>query len=428
MTDNGSTPEAARRRFYGWWLAVIGAVIMAIGTVPLFQAPSLWLVVLSQSFGWTPFQISWAFTVTRVEGALLWPIAGWGVARLGPRKMVFIGLAVLGVGFLLFSRTASLGIFYLSFGIIGLGSRLCAWLPVETALNNWFHLRRATAMSIPMLGLGLGGISIVPLLAWSMGWDVQTAMELPGRPGWRNTALAVGAVGLAASVPLALLVRNRPEDYGQRPDGATAETDASVPDYSWRAAVKSGQFWLLVAAGACYAAADSAALALHQPTNELGSTLVVVQSLIMFAFILPGGLFGDRVSLRLALCVFGVVQALALAGLAAGGPAGLFLFSILVGASRGGRMGPSLAIYGTYFGRRNFATIVAIFSLVSDVAGLLTSAIVSANFAAAGDVAISVLIALGISTAGAALYLLAGSPRLGPSQPQSPIAEGPSTD
>ena len=99
----------ARGVFYGWWLAVIGAVIMVIGTVPLFQALSLWLPVLSQNFGWTPFQLSWAFTLTRVEGTVLGPIAGWGVDKLGPRKMVAIGLVIFGIGFFVFSRTEICG-------------------------------------------------------------------------------------------------------------------------------------------------------------------------------------------------------------------------------------------------------------------------------------------------------------------------------
>jgi MFS family permease len=117
----------ARGLFYGWWLAVIGAVIMVIGTVPLFQALSLWMPVMQGNFGWTDSQLSWGFALTRVEGTVMGPIAGWGVDKLGPRKMVIIGLIVVGVGFLLFSRTQTLWMFYLAFMVISLGSGLGSW-------------------------------------------------------------------------------------------------------------------------------------------------------------------------------------------------------------------------------------------------------------------------------------------------------------
>ena len=113
-----------RGMFYGWWLAVVGAVIMVIGTVPLFQALSLWMPILQQNFGWTTTQLSWAFTLTRVEGTVMGPIAGWGVDKLGPRKMVVIGLLIFAAGFILFSRTANLWMFYLSFVVVSLGAGL----------------------------------------------------------------------------------------------------------------------------------------------------------------------------------------------------------------------------------------------------------------------------------------------------------------
>ena len=94
--------------------------------------------ILQQNFGWTTTQLSWAFTLTRVEGTVMGPIAGWGVDKLGPRKMVVIGLLVFAAGFILFSRTANLWMFYLSFVIVSLGAGLGSWLPANTALNNWF--------------------------------------------------------------------------------------------------------------------------------------------------------------------------------------------------------------------------------------------------------------------------------------------------
>ena len=49
--------------FYGWWLAIAGAGVMALGTVPMFQGLPLWNPVLRNSFAWTASQMSWAFAV-----------------------------------------------------------------------------------------------------------------------------------------------------------------------------------------------------------------------------------------------------------------------------------------------------------------------------------------------------------------------------
>ena len=89
-----------RGMFYGWLMAGVGALVMAMGTVPLFQGLPVWNPVFS---GWTAGQMSWAFAATRIEGGLLGPVEGLLVEKLGPRHMVFIGMTILGTGFVLFS-------------------------------------------------------------------------------------------------------------------------------------------------------------------------------------------------------------------------------------------------------------------------------------------------------------------------------------
>ena len=74
-----SFPEVSHRirgLFYGWFMAGLGALIMAVGTVPLFQGLPIWNPVLRNTFGWTTGQMSWAFAVTRIEGGLFGPMEG----------------------------------------------------------------------------------------------------------------------------------------------------------------------------------------------------------------------------------------------------------------------------------------------------------------------------------------------------------------
>ena len=426
-----------RGMFYGWWLAVIGAVIMVIGTVPLFQALSLWLPVLSQNFGWTPFQMSWAFTLTRVEGTVMGPIAGWGVDKLGPRKMVVIGMVIFAVGFILFSRTDNLLMFYLAFVVVSLGAGLGSWLPANTALNNWFRRRRSTAMSIPMLGFGLGGVVIVPLMAWSMGWDIKAGVEIPGRLGWQNTALLVGAIGLVSAVPLALLVRNRPEDYGQHPDGVDPDTvsaasprrsangGAIAPDYSWQEAVRTRSFWLITmghASSSIIIISVMFYLGLIMadrgfPLEQIGG-VISVQTAVSTAFIVVGGIIGDRIPIRLAIFGFSILQSFAMVILLMADSLPMFyLFTIVMGIGFGGRTPLTTAIRGVYFGRSSFARITGISMIPMNIMFIVVVPYVAwMEEYITGSYTAPMASIAAVSAVGALMFLFLGNPRLSPSQ------------
>lgn len=433
----------ARGVFYGWWLAVIGAVIMIIGTVPLFQALSLWMPVLQGHFGWTTTQLSWAFTLTRVEGTVMGPIAGWGVDKLGPRKMVAIGLIIFAVGFLLFSRTANLWMFYLSFVIVSLGAGLGSWLPANAALNNWFRQRRSTAMSIPMLGFGIGGVVIVPLMAWMMGWDAQTAAEIPGRLGWQNTALVVGAVGIVASLPLAWLVRNRPEDYGQHPDGvdpasradgagaagrrraANGGGSAIAPEYAWQEAIRTRAFWLITMGHASSSIIIISVMTyLGLVMVERGFTLVEVglvisvQTAVSTAFMVIGGMVGDRIPIRLAIFGFSFLQSIAIVVLLFAQTLPLFfLFAILMGMGFGGRTPLTTSIRGVYFGRSSFARITGISMIPMNIMFIIVVPYIAwMRDSITGTYTLPFATIALVSAVGSVLFLLLGDPRLSPAQ------------
>ncbi|MEC9447348.1 MAG: MFS transporter, partial [Chloroflexota bacterium] len=75
---------------------------MVISTVPLFHAMSVWAVALEREFGWNRTQLGFALTFTRVEGGLMGPIEGYLTDKVGARRMVFIGMIILGGAFIFF--------------------------------------------------------------------------------------------------------------------------------------------------------------------------------------------------------------------------------------------------------------------------------------------------------------------------------------
>ena len=213
-----------RGMFYGWWMAGLAAIVMAL-EVPLFQGIAVWNPVLKGQFGWSAWQLSLAWSFTRVEASIVGPMGGYLVEKLGPRRMVLIGLLILGVGFLFFSQVQNLWQFYLAFIVMSIGLMLGTWLPMMTVLNNWFIPRKALAMAIALEGYAIGGIVVVPALAWAIG---AIDPDQPDRFGWRATAAAVGVITLILALPLSRLVRNRPEEYGHQPDGRPESSTAGT--------------------------------------------------------------------------------------------------------------------------------------------------------------------------------------------------------
>ena len=127
----------------------------------------LWFVALEAQFGWNRTQLSLAFAFTRVESGLLGPVEGYLTERIGTRRLVFIGLLIMGAGFLLFGQVNHLWVFYVAFLVMALGQGLSGWLPITTMLNNWFIMRRSSATGWSNSGSWHGGLLLTPLLAWA---------------------------------------------------------------------------------------------------------------------------------------------------------------------------------------------------------------------------------------------------------------------
>ena len=114
-------PEVARRMrgmFHGWFLAGLGTLIAALGEAPFYWSLPIWNPVLRNAFGWTAGQMSWAFAITQVETGLLGPAKGFLVQKLGPRRAIFIGLTIFGLGFVLLSQVQELWQLYTAFFIL----------------------------------------------------------------------------------------------------------------------------------------------------------------------------------------------------------------------------------------------------------------------------------------------------------------------
>ncbi len=424
-----------RGTFYGWWLVGAATTVMIMASVPLFYGLTAWFPVLETRFQWSRAQLSLAFSLSRVEGSVTGPLGGYLTDRLGPRRMVLIGLLCLGGGFVLLGQIQNLWQFYLAFIIVSTGAGLGTWLPMMTVLNNWFLRKRATAMSRAMAGSAAGGILLVPLLAWSID------PEHFGLDRWRVVATGLGAVIMLFALPMSLVIRNRPEDYGQRPDGIEETQTSATPEetgnsqatsdiagLTWQEAVRTRTFWLMTIGHAC-SSSVIVTISVHLgsmlnldrglPLQTVGlvvSTYLGVGAL----FNLVGGYIGDRLSVRTAIFGFSALQSVAVGVLLLTHSTPMaFLFAVLLGISFGGRSPLTTVIRSIYFGRRAFASITGISMVPMNGFMIVLPLFAGYMFDTTGSYDIPFLLLIVLNLVGSCLFLVLGEPKAMPPSPNS---------
>jgi len=348
--------------FYGWWLVGVAAFLLTLMSLTVFQGLGTILVALERQFGWSRTALSGAFSLARVEGAILGPVEGFLVDRVGTRKMVFIGYILMGLGFLWLGQVETLWAFYASFMLITLGSGLGGWLAIIAMVNNWFTRQRTFAMASAMSGIHFGGL-LVPLLALGI-----EAFEFSG------AATIIGVFLLIVVGPAAKAIRNHPEDMGLQPDGDSENLSESVltedeePDFTAAQALRTPAFWILtVMQVASSVAIVTLALHLVPKLTDMGMTLsgagtvVLTYTIVALPSQFLSGYFADRLPKTLMIAIFLAIQGIALTIIAFADTILLaYIFALLYGIGFGGRNPLTTAIRGEYFGRKAFATIMGI--------------------------------------------------------------------
>ena len=406
------------RLFYGWKMVAAGSALHFLQAGLMTQSFGAYVAVLQEERGWSKTALSGAAALQQMEVAILGPILGWLIDRFGPQIWIRIGVVVFGCGLMLLSFTDTLLAFYGAFIVIALGSSLCGFFPVNVALINWFERWRARALSSLSIGLALGGISI-PLVAWSL----QTW-------GWRPTAFASGVIAIVVGLPLAFVMRRRPEDHGETVDGIPKKGyeesvgDASQPaerDFTAREALRTPAFWLL-SLGHGFALLVVHAVTVHAITHmnqglgysvAMASLVYTLLTVSQIGGVGLGWLIGDRYDKRLiaAACMIAHMAALLLLTYAVNVPM-VLAFAVLHGAAWGLR-GPFMqAMRADYFGRSAIGMILGLsfmIIVIGQVGGPMVAGIaadLTGNYRA-GFTILALLAGLG-----SLFFILAKRPRL----------------
>ncbi|MEW6185788.1 MAG: MFS transporter [Thermodesulfobacteriota bacterium] len=376
--------EASQNIFFGWWIVLICFFINAFGIGTFFYGFSTFFNPMVKEFGWSRALMAGVYSLSRLEGGIEGPLAGWLIDRYGARRVMLFGIFLAGSGFILLSFVHSPLSLYLIFGLtLSLGYNLGYVNGTGAAVAKWFIKKRSRAISLLMVGNGIGGAVFVPLIAW-----------LILSVGWRNAAIILGVVTFLFPLPLSLLVKGTPEEVGMKPDGdgdpSSAKTSTSEfhlregknpliqeeeEDFTVKEAVRTRAFWIYSLSMVLRACILSS-IVVHQIPHlmDIGISFQSASTVLgmMVLVSVPGrfifGSLGDRYSKKTLLFFLCLLQAVGiLVFIHAKSIFLLYVFVILYGTGYGGAIPLSISFRADLFGRKNYATISGLTMTVTTI-------------------------------------------------------------
>ena len=141
------------RIFYGWWIIAAGVCIAAMTSTFFVYGFSAFFIPWRDQFNWSRGSLGAIVGLSRLEGGLVAPISGYLIDRYGPRKMMFFGVGLMGVGFIALRWVSSLTHLYIVFlALLAVGSSFGTGRPLQVAAANWFISKRWRALGRLMSG------------------------------------------------------------------------------------------------------------------------------------------------------------------------------------------------------------------------------------------------------------------------------------
>ena len=119
--------------YYGWWMVAIGSTVRIVAGGLRYYGSSIFFLPVSQELGLSRAATSLVFSLARAQGALEEPLAGYIIDRHGPRPVILAAMFFTGA------------------------------IPA-----NWFVRNRGIAMAWMSASIGLGGLLVAPILAYTV--------------------------------------------------------------------------------------------------------------------------------------------------------------------------------------------------------------------------------------------------------------------
>lgn len=219
MTGLNGKPAARKKPkvFYGWY--IIGGLfgVAFLGPMGRYILTSFFPFIMKDP-GWSRETIGLAFTIHFWIYAFFALATGRFIDRIGGRKIIFSGGALMLIGLVCLSFVQRIWQFYLVFGVLLAAPVSMTHLVPNTAIvRKWFVKKSGFATGVVTIGTVLGLAALPPVIN-----------HFSASMGWRNICLICGIViGVSIMLIAVLVIRNTPESMGVSPYGEKSQT---IPD------------------------------------------------------------------------------------------------------------------------------------------------------------------------------------------------------
>ncbi len=343
----------------------------------ILYAWSVFNKALVTDFGWSAADASSPYAIATIAFSVCLLVAGILQDRMGPRNILILGTTLTGLGMIASGFASSVLMLNLTFGVMtgaGIGFGYACLSP---SAMKWFHPnKKGMVNGLIAAGFGLAAIYLAPLTS-----------ALITHLGIQTSFMILGAGVLVIAVPLACTINNPPAGYvpaePKLKAGQEAKVVAKVANLSWKAMLKTPQFyalWLM------YALAASVGLMIIGNITNIASVQANLPNAVYLASILAIFNSGGRVAAGILSDKIGGVRTLLLAFLLQGGNMVLFAtfdseFTLIIGTAIAAvGYGTLLAVFPSitaeFYGLKNYGTNYGVLYTSWGIGGAIGAAVV----------------------------------------------------
>jgi MFS family permease len=237
-----------KKPFYGWWIVAACFLTFGISTGFPYYNIAFFFDYFRDDHGWPISFVTLGAPVAVLLTIWTGPMI---VPRVSPRLLIIVGTGLTFGAFQWMARLSGNQYeYYAAWCLYMLGYFLAGPIPHQIIISNWFKKKRGRAMGITYVGVAVVGSFGNKLGPW-------LASQLP-----YTDALKYMGFLLLLAWPIAIfMLKDRPSDIGQHPDGidpdeamdvAAAPVAVKAPDTSmtFSELTQRSSFWLLLVGSA----------------------------------------------------------------------------------------------------------------------------------------------------------------------------------
>ena len=386
-----------------WVYAIVGVIVLLFAG--LVYAWSVLSTPIAAEFAdWSKAQLSMTFTIVMIMFCIGSLLCGLLSGKLSAKMSVRIGAVLFLLGFFLASRTQSLAMLYIGFGVLcGLSSGLC-YNAVMSTMVRWFPDRPGLISGVLLMGFG-GGSFIIGKL-----YQAWTPVEIGG---WRASFLVMGIIiFVVLAICSFFFVAPGADFVAPAAKNSKAAVKIAGKEYKPLEMLKKPSFWLyyvwaiaLSAAGLALISQASSVVWEASASQTAGAVATIVGLISIcnaLGRVLFGGMYdkyGRSLSMQLVNILFIITSGVLILALTAKSVVVVIIGFILGGLAYSGVTPTNSAFCRAYFGPANYPVN---FSLINSnlIFASFGSTVSGALFDASGSYNATFFLIIGLAVVG----------------------------